>query len=88
MIHKLTKAPDGVGPKVDAAQTAFDAGDIDVAEYVALLEEALDKLNDFDNQLAAKIGNGQIEEPETSELLAASASIRALIELLINHATA
>jgi alpha-tubulin suppressor-like RCC1 family protein len=87
LIHKLTNAPDGVGPKVNAAQTAFDAGDIGVAEYIALLEEAMEKLDDFDNQLDAKIRNGQIEEPEASELLAASSSIRALIELLIDNAT-
>jgi alpha-tubulin suppressor-like RCC1 family protein len=88
LIHKLTNAPDGVGPKVAAAQAAFDAGDIDEAEYIALLEEALVKLDDFDNQLAAKIGNGQIVEPEASELLAASANIRELIQLLIDNATA
>jgi hypothetical protein len=33
-------------------------------------------------QLEAKIRNGQIEEPEASQLLALSASIRALIEAL------
>ena len=51
--------------------------------YLEELEAALDKLTAFDNQLAAKIGNGQVPEPEATILEDASAAIRAIIDDLI-----
>jgi hypothetical protein len=76
----------GVVHKVAMAVSEYDSGAIDEATYVESLQEALQKLGAFDNQLAAKIGNGQIGEPEASQLLAASSDIRATIGSLIANA--
>ena len=59
---------------------------IDLSTYLEELEAALDKLNAFDNQLSAKIGNGQIVEPEAGELTNASSEMRSTIDILIANA--
>ena len=82
MIAKLT-GKGGVLAKVGNAVVAFGSGFIDVDTYVSELQDALAKLTAFDNQLAAKIGNGQIPAAEGSELGDLSAEIRSIIELLI-----
>lgn len=87
MIAKLT-GKGGVLAKVGNALTTFGLGLIDTETYIAELGDALDKLTSFDNQLAAKIGNGQIPAVEGDELIALSAEIRAIIESLINAVTA
>jgi hypothetical protein len=85
MVSKLS-GKGGVLRKVGNAVDAFALELIDLDTYVAELEDALDKLDAFDNQLAAKIGNGQIEDPEAMELEDASADIRAIIDDLIFYA--
>ena len=82
MIAKLTGAG-GVGPRVAEAVGQFEAGIIDVTTYLSMLGDALDLLEAFDNQVAAKIGNGSLVDPEASEVVEASANIRALIAQLI-----
>ncbi|HSF93696.1 MAG TPA: thrombospondin type 3 repeat-containing protein [Thermohalobaculum sp.] len=76
----------GVLAKVSNAVDRFNFGLIDAATYVAELQDALDKLDAFDNQLAAKIGNGQIADPEATALEDASVAIRAIIDDLIFNA--
>jgi len=85
MIAKLT-GDNGVVSKVDNAVSAYESGLIDLATYLSELEAALNKLNAFDQQLAAKISNGSIIEPEASELTNASAEIRQTINSLIENA--
>ena len=82
LISKLT-GNGGVIPKVANAVVAFDGGFIDVDTYLSELNSALDKLGAFDNQLSAKIANGQIEEFDPTEITLASAAIRSIIESLI-----
>jgi hypothetical protein len=82
MIAKLT-GKGGVITKVANAVSAYEAGAIDLATYVSELESALAKIGSFDNQLSAKIGNGQIVEPGATNLLAAAAEIRTTIENLL-----
>ena len=45
-------------------------------------ERALTALDAFDNQLAAKINNGQITNPYAADLLAASAQVRAILNAM------
>lgn len=82
MISKLT-GKGGVITKVANAVSAYEAGAIDLATYVSELESALAKADSFDNQLAAKIGNGQIVEPQASNILAVAAEVRTTIENLL-----
>ena len=84
MINKLI-GNGGVTQRVANAVASFGAGLIDISTYISELEAALDKLNAFDNQLNAKIGNGQIGEPEASQLLDASEEIRVTINSLISN---
>lgn len=81
LINKLT-GKDGVVAMVGSAANDYQAGLIDRVTYQNLLLEALDKLTDFDSQLAAKISNGQIVG---SELLDTSAYIRQLINILLDN---
>ncbi|MBL1275522.1 MAG: thrombospondin type 3 repeat-containing protein [Ectothiorhodospiraceae bacterium] len=81
LINKLT-GKDGVVAMIGSAASDYQAGFIDRATYQNLLLEALDKLTDFDSQLAAKISNGQIVG---SELIDASAYIRQLINILLDN---
>ena len=82
MINKLTGNA-GVTQRVANAVTSFAVGLIDVNTYLSELTVALDKLDDFDDQLNAKINNGQIQQPQVSQLLDASAEIRLSINSLI-----
>ena len=82
MIKKLT-GNGGVLKKLDNAVEAFEAGAIDCPTYLAELQSALDKLDSFDDQLAAKIANGQIVDPEATDLLIFSDEIRGYIDSLI-----
>lgn len=82
MIAKLI-GNGGVIKAVANAVTAFEAGAIDAASYISLLEDALDKLNAFENQLNAMINNGKIVEPEASNLLGDVSDLRATVEGLI-----
>ena len=86
LIAKLT-GEDGVTTKVDAAVSAYEAGAIDVQTYLSELHSALDKLDAFDNQLAAKARNGQIADPEATQLTGLSALIRQAINDLIANAS-
>ena len=81
MIKKLT-SNGGVLKKLDNAVSAFSAGLIDCFTYLEELQAATDALDSFDNQLEAKISNGQIVDPEATELLNASEEIRTHIETL------
>jgi hypothetical protein len=85
LIAKLT-GDDGVVTIVDAAASAYEAGTIDLQAYLSELELALARLDAFDNQLAAKIKTGKINEPEATELTGISASIRQAINDLIANA--
>ena len=82
MIAKLT-GKGGILQKVGNALDAFENELIDVDTYLSELQDALDKLTAFDNQLAAKTNNGQISEPEATDLADDSAAIRAIIDALI-----
>ena len=86
LIAKLT-GNDGVATKVDAAVSAYEAGTIDEQTYLLELQSALEKLDAFDNQLAGKIRNGQIADPEATELTGLSALIRQAINDLIANAS-
>jgi hypothetical protein len=83
LIAKLT-GKGGVLAKVGNAVTAFGLDFIDIGTYLAELDDALDSLSAFDNQLTAKIGNGQIPIAEGSDLIALSAEVRAIIEALVS----
>ncbi len=83
MIAKLT-GNGGVLAKVGNAVTAYENGLIDVDTYIDGLNDAIDKLAAFDNQLSAKAGNGQILASEADELAQKSAEIRVLIEALLS----
>jgi hypothetical protein len=86
LIAKLT-GKGGIVRKVSEAVAAFDAGEIDTAAYVDQLVDALAVLGAFDNQLAAKIENGQIVDPEASALVTESTKIRDWTEALIADAS-
>jgi hypothetical protein len=81
MVSKLT-GNGGVIKKIASAITAFEGGMIDLETYLSELDGALSKLSAFDNQVAAKIGNGKIVEPDATWIPDASAEIRATIDNL------
>lgn len=83
MIAKLT-GNGGVLAKIGNAVDAFENGLIDIETYIAELQDALDKLTAFDNQLAVKFDNGQVPEPDASEMADESATIRAIIGELLS----
>jgi len=85
MIAKLI-GKGGVLRKVGNAIDGFEFGLIDIDIYLSELQDALDKLTAFDNQLAAKTGNGQILDPEAFDIAAASAEVRSIIDNLITAA--
>ena len=82
MISKLTDA----AQQVSGAVSAFEAQLIDLNTYLAELQAALETLNAFDNQLAAKIRNGQIVDLVGTQLSDASAAIHTAINNLIANA--
>ena len=83
MISKLT-GKGGILQKVGNAVDAFALGLIDLDTYLSELQDALAKVTAFDNQLAAKIDNGQIPEmTEGMDLDELSAEVRSIIEDLI-----
>ncbi len=85
MISKLI-GNGGVTQRVANAVSSFEAGLIDLSTYLEELEAALNKLDAFDNQLSAKIGNGQIVEPDASLIVNASNEMRSTINNLIANA--
>ena len=85
MINKIS-GNGGVANKVNKAVADYTDGRIDTETYLDRLYEAMDKLDSFDNQLTAKINNGQIVEPEASELWLYSSNMREMINNLINDA--
>jgi hypothetical protein len=85
MINKIS-GNGGVASKVDKAVADYTEGRIDTETYLDRLYEALDKLDGFDNQLTAKINNGQIVDPEASELWEYSSNMREMINNLISDA--
>ena len=76
MINKLQT----IAKKVSRAVDAFDFRIIDAASLDDALLGALDQLDSFDNQLAAKLDNGQMDEPSGIELENLSALIGDTIE--------
>jgi len=82
LIAKLT-SNDGILRRVFNAVSAYDADLINLDTYLDELERALEKLEAFDNQLSAKISNGQTGEFEAKDLEDASDGIRDSIESLI-----
>ena len=85
MIAKLT-GNGGVVKKLSSAVAARDAGLLDTATFIDQLNSALEQLTAFDKMLAGKISNGQIVEPEASNLQALSAEMRNTINTLIANA--
>jgi hypothetical protein len=67
---------------VDAAYD-YDSGQINAADYLQELNDALNSLDAFDNQLSGKINNGQLTNPYASDLQSASAQVRAIINAMI-----
>jgi hypothetical protein len=82
MISKLT-GNGGVIEVVGNAVTAFTLGSIDADAYLSELETALSKLDAFENQLQAKVRNGQISDPQATNLSDSIVSMRAIIEDLM-----
>ncbi|MDH3210051.1 MAG: hypothetical protein OEL91_06705, partial [Burkholderiaceae bacterium] len=82
LINKLT-GKGGITQKLGNAITAFSGGFIDLPTYLSELQAALSKLNDFDSQLAAKTQNGQIQDPEATNLQSLSGQLRVMIQSLI-----
>jgi len=76
LINKLQT----IAKKVSRAVDAFDFTIIDAASLDDALLGALDQLDSFDNQLAAKLDNGQMDEPSGIELENLSALIGDTIE--------
>jgi hypothetical protein len=76
----------GVLQRASNAVVAMEAGLIDVETYLNQLESALEKLDAFDNQLSAKISNGQIVDPLGVDLEEASEDLRMTIDILILNA--
>ncbi len=72
--------------KLSNAVSAYDDGLIDLESYLDTLDSALNQLGAFDNQVAAKIAKGKIVGQEASDILQASADLRAMIDLLIFNA--
>lgn len=68
---------------VTDASDAFASGSITFAEYQHQLRTALDLLHAFENHLEAKIANGQLGDPEASELPPLVAGIEQSIVLLM-----
>ncbi|BBO80801.1 hypothetical protein DSCO28_13670 [Desulfosarcina ovata subsp. sediminis] len=85
MINKIS-GNGSVANKVDKAVADYTDGMIDTETYLDRLYEALDELDSFDNQLTEKINNGQIVEPEASELWEYSSNMREMINNLISDA--
>ena len=88
MIAKLRVLIGMVGD----ASVAYEGGEIDVTEYLSALDQALIKLDDFDNQLEAKAAitgkkPAQIPETEADLLRSISAAIRQMIQGLIDNAS-
>jgi hypothetical protein len=82
LIAKLT-GKRGVIARISGAVLDYDSELIDLESYIAELESAISMLEAFDNQITAKVSNGQIGEPQASNILDASAEIRLTIENLI-----
>jgi len=82
MIRKLL-GKGSLTRKVAAAVDALDSRAVDTLTYISRLEDALEQLDGFDEQLQAKIDNGQIADPEASGLSAISSDIRTSIKGLI-----
>lgn len=85
MIKKLT-GKKGVIARISGAVSDYDSEFIDLESYIAELESAISMLKAFDNQINAKVTNGQIGEPQATNILDASAAISLTIENLINAA--
>jgi alpha-tubulin suppressor-like RCC1 family protein len=79
----LVRKLDDVSSLVTNAVSDYNAGSITLADYVDELNHALSKLDAFDNQLNGKIANGQIQEPEASQLEELSGAFRSTTESLI-----
>ena len=83
LIKKLN-GNGGVLRKVSGAVTAFEAGAIDQGAYVAALQGVLDGvLTAYNNQLAAKIDNRQLVDPDATDLIILAAEIRECILVLM-----
>jgi hypothetical protein len=78
LIKKLTGSG-GVIKNMSSAIVAFEGGLIDLETYLSELDGVLSMLDSFDNQLAGKISNGRIVEPDATAILAHSAEIRITI---------
>ncbi len=82
MIAKLT-GNGGVTRKIANAVAVFGDGLINVSTYLSELQVALDQLDAFDNQLAAKIRKGLIDDNNAQIISDESSNIRILLEDLI-----
>lgn len=71
---------------VQTALAGYLAGTLTTADYITALQDALTKLDAFDQQLAAKIGNGQISAPTSTQLQSDSVAVRALLLDMIANA--
>ena len=85
LINKLQTGNGSVLSILTNAIADYDAGIIDSIEYIAELQDALDRLDQFDFDLANKIPN-QMTALEAAPIQAISADLRALIQLLIDNA--
>jgi hypothetical protein len=86
MVTKLI-GKNGAAIRVADTVQSYEAGEIDATTYIDKLNGALGKLDGFDAQLDDKISSGQLVDPEASELLAASAEMRTMINNLIEDAS-
>lgn len=75
MINKLYDIMDDAVYATDL----YNAGSLSLADYVDALNDALMTLAAFDNQLAAKIANGQMGQPCGGDLQAQSAQVQQMI---------
>jgi hypothetical protein len=81
MINKLFDIMDDAVYATDL----YNAGSLSLADYTTALNDALTTLAAFDNQLAAKIANGQMGQPCGDDLQAQSASVQQMIlDMLAN----
>ena len=81
MINKLFDIMDDAVYATDL----YNAGTLSLADYTAALNDALTTLAAFDNQLAAKIANGQMGQPCGDDLQAQSAQVQQIIlDMLAN----
>ena len=69
----------GVLAKVEQAVTDYLSGSTSAAEFQAALDDALTVLAAFENQLNAKIENGQITAQDGAELLQLASKVRLII---------